>query len=387
MKYNFDKIANRRNSNSTKWNVKENALPMWIADMDFETLPEVKQAIINKANIGAYGYTDIPETYYQAVSMWWKKRHNFTFSKENIIFSTGVVAAISSIVRKITTVGENILVQAPVYNIFYNSILNNGRNVISNDLVYDNGMFHIDYEDLENKLSNPQTTMMILCNPHNPIGKVFTKEELTIIGELCHKYNVTVVSDEIHCDFVKPGLNYIPFASCNEINKDISITCIAPSKAFNLAGLQSASVIVFNPLLKQRVYRGLNNDEVAEPNFFAIEANIAAYTYGEEWINELNIYIQKNKDYFVETLNKTIPNLKVIPSQATYLLFIDISYYFDNAKECCKYLEESVNLILSEGSIYGGSGYKFVRINLATSKANVTEALNRLNIAFTNLSK
>lgn len=248
-------------------------------------------------------------------------------------------------------------------------------------------MFHIDYEDLENKLSNPQTTMMILCNPHNPVGKVFTKEELTIIGELCHKYNVTVVSDEIHCDFVKPDLNYIPFASCNEINKDISITCIAPSKAFNLAGLQSASVIVFNPLLKQRVYRGLNNDEVAEPNFFAIEANIAAYTYGEEWINELNIYIQKNKDYFVETLNKTIPNLKVIPSQATYLLFIDISYYFDNAKECCKYLEESVNLILSEGSIYGGSGYKFVRINLATSKANVTEALNRLNIAFTNLSK
>ena len=276
MKHDFDTLTDRHNSFSMKWDVKGNELPMWVADMDFETAPAIVSAIRTKADRGIFGYTIVLDEYYHAVCGWWSKRHQFHIEKDWILFATGVVPAISSIVRRLTEVGENILIQPPVYNIFYNSILNNGRRIVENRLTYKNGEYSIDFEDLERKLADPQTTMMILCNPHNPVGKVWDKDTLSRIGELCAKHHVLVLSDEIHCDLTYPGIDYTPFASVFEICLHNSISCTAPSKAFNLAGLQSASIVIPNPILRYKVNRGLNNDEVAEPNAFAIEATIAA---------------------------------------------------------------------------------------------------------------
>lgn len=379
MKYNFDNIVNRRNSNSYKWDVKENELPMWVADMDFEVLPEIKQAIENKAKINAYGYTQVPESYFKSYSLWWERRHNFKFDVEWMIFSTGVVATISSVVRKLTTVGENVLVQSPVYNIFYNSIINNGRNVVSNDLVYKNGEYSIDFEDLEMKLSNPQTTLMILCNPHNPVGRIWTRQELEKIGELCYKHNVIVLSDEIHCDFQERGKKYLPFVSINKINEKIGITCLSGSKIFNIAGLQSSVVAVSDPNLRHKVWRGINTDEVGEPNFFCIEANIAAFTYGDKWVDELNEYINDNKKIVYDYIKENVPDLQVIQSEATYLLWIDVSKYCAEAKQLCDFIREKTGLFVNSGEVYGVNGRSFIRLNVATNRKNVIEGCKRLH--------
>ena len=228
MKSIFDKHVNRRNTGSMKWDVSEGELPMWVADMDFETAPEIKEAIIRRAEQGVFGYTLIEDEWYQAYQDWWESRHGFRIEKEWLIFCTGVVPAISSIVRKMTTVGENVVVMTPVYNIFFNSILNNGRKVQESRLRYENGVYHINFDDLEEKLADPQTTMLILCNPHNPIGKIWDRETLALIGELCVKHHVLVVSDEIHCDLTKPEKEYIPFASVSDFLQVLLITRYYP---------------------------------------------------------------------------------------------------------------------------------------------------------------
>ena len=249
----FDKEINRRGTGSMKWNVGADELPLWVADMDFETASAVTKAIMDRAAQGIYGYTEVSEEWYQAYQNWWQDRHHFPIEKEWLIFCTGVVPAISSIVRKMTTVAEKIVVMTPCYNIFFNSIVNNGRNVLESRLHYENGTYSIDYEDLEEKLSDPQTSMLILCNPHNPVGKIWDRETLEHIGELCYKHHVLVLSDEIHCDITRPGTEYIPFASVSEYCKSNSITCVAPTKTFNLAGIQTAAVIVPDETLRHRV--------------------------------------------------------------------------------------------------------------------------------------
>ena len=254
----FDEVIDRRNTGSLKWDVKENELPMWIAVMDFTAAPIIREAIMRRAAHGVFGYSIIPGEWYDAYVSWWKNRHGLNMEKEWLIFTTGIVPAISSIVRKLTTPAENVVVLTPVYNIFYNSILNNGRRVLPCDLIYENGEYSIDFSALEQALKDEQTTLMILCNPHNPIGKIWDRDTLMKIGELCKKYSVTVVSDEIHCDITAPGKMYTPFASVNETCRDISITCLAPTKAFNLAGLQTAAVAVADPVLRHRVWRGLH---------------------------------------------------------------------------------------------------------------------------------
>lgn len=381
MKYDFSKLTMRRNTNSMKWDVKENELPMWVADMDFETAPCVKKAIEKKAALGIYGYTIVPDDYVASLQNWWKKRHHFEIDKEWVLFSTGVVPALSSIVRKMTTVGENILIQAPVYNIFYNSILNNGRNVLSSDLLYDGNDYHIDFEDLEYKLANPQTTMMILCNPHNPIGKIWDKDALAKIGALCHKHHVLVVSDEIHCDICAPNAQYIPFASINDVCKYNSITCVSASKAFNLAGLQCASVIVADPFLRHKVNRSLNTDEVAEPNAFAMEACIAAFQDGEEWLTQLCSYIEENKQYVTSYCKSELPDLTILPSQATYLVWCDCSRICDDGDQLCDFIQETTGLILSKGSSYGEHSKAFLRMNLACPRQRVEDGMTRLSKA------
>ena len=378
MPYNFNEPVNRRNTHSLKWDVKEQELPMWVADMDFQTAPEIQEAIRERAAHGVFGYSIVPEEWYQAYMGWWERRHHFSMEKEWLVFCTGVVPAISSMVRKLTTAGENVLVQTPVYNIFFHSIVNNGRNIAENPLRYDGNTYQMDFEDLERKLSDPQTTLMILCNPHNPVGRIWSREELEQVGELCRKYHVTVISDEIHCDLTSPGQEYIPFASVSENCKNTSITCMAPTKAFNLAGLQTAAVAVPNPNLRHKVWRGLNTDEVAEPNSFAVEAAVAAFMKGEAWLDSLREYIQENKNFVENFLKKEDLHIRLVPSQATYLLWLDCREMHGSAGEFTQYLREHTGLYLSEGKQYGENGSSFIRMNIACSRSRLEDGLKRL---------
>ena len=378
MKYDFDTIVNRRNTNSLKWDVAENELPMWVADMDFQTASEIRKAIEDRAAHGVFGYSVIPDEWYQAYTGWWQRRHTFTMEEDWLVFCTGVVPAISSVVRKLTTPAEKVLIQTPVYNIFFNSILNNGRQVLESSLKYDAGRYEIDFEDLEQKMSDPQTSLMILCNPHNPVGKIWDRNTLERIGELCWKYHVIVVSDEIHCDLTNPGMEYIPFASVSEKCRENSITCMAPTKAFNLAGLQTAAVMVPNATLRHKVWRALNTDEVAEPNAFAVDAAIVAFTKGEAWLDDLRQYIYENKKRTAEFVKENIRQLRVVPSSATYLLWLDCSGMKGTASEVAEYIREKTGLYLSEGSQYGSGGENFLRLNIACPHSVLEDGLKRL---------
>lgn len=387
MKYDFDKLTNRRNTGSLKWDVSENELPMWVADMDFETAPEIIDALKERVNHGIFGYSILPNEWEDAYINWWKNRHNFVIEREWLTFCTGVVPAISSIVRKLTTPAENVVIQTPVYNIFFNSILNSGRNVLESPLVYENGEYHIDFNDLEEKLANPQTSLMILCNPHNPIGKIWDKDTLAKIGELCYKHNVVVVSDEIHCDITAPDREYIPFASVSDICKNNSVTCIAPTKAFNIAGLQTAAVVVPNPNIHHKVWRGLNTDEVAEPNAFAVTATVAAFNNGGDWLNELNKYIDDNKKYVAKFIEENLSNLHVVPSEATYLLWLDCSNITDDANVLASDIRSYNGLYLSAGNQYGATGKNFLRLNTACQRSVLVKGMNRLKDAICELTK
>lgn len=375
--YDFDKLTDRRNTGSLKWDVTERELPMWVADMDFETAPEIREAISERAAHGIFGYNIVTEDWYDAYIGWWSRRHHITFERDWLIFCTGVVPAISSAVRKLTTVGENVLVQTPVYNIFFNSIRNNGRNILESPLVYDGREYHIDFADLEKKLRDPQTTLMLLCNPHNPVGKIWNRETLEKIGELCAKHHVLVLSDEIHCDMTDPGYEYIPFASVSETCRENSITCIAPTKTFSIPGIQTAAVMVPNPVIRHKLNRGLNTDEVAEPNSFAVCAAVAAFEKGEPWLEELRQYLADNKQLVRDFVERELPAICVVPSHATYLLWLDCGYVTHNATELVHFIREHSGLYLTEGEEYGKPGKKFIRLNTACPRARLEEGLNR----------
>lgn len=377
MKYDFDKIVNRRNTNSYKWNVAENEMPLWVADMDFETAPCIKEALAKRVEHGVFGYSDIPDEWADSYAYWWKKRHDFEMKKESLVFCTGVVPALSTCVRKLTTPAEKVLIQTPVYNIFFNSIVNNGRYIVESPLDYDEKtcVYSMNFERLEKDLSDPQVSLMILCNPHNPCGKIWSKEELIRVGELCKKYNVIVVSDEIHCDITEPGKEYVPFASASEICREISVSCIAPTKCFNIAGIHSAAAYAENPQLHHKVWRALNTDEVAEPNAFAMDSTIAAFTKGEEWLNELNVYLWENRKFAEEYFANNIPELKTVKADATYLLWVDVSVTGKTGDAFAEELREKTGVYISGGSQYGKSGENFVRINLACPRSFLKKAL------------
>jgi cystathionine beta-lyase len=378
MLHDFSTMTDRRRSNSLKWDVPEGDLPMWVADMDFRTAPAIIEAIRTKTNSGVFGYTTVPPEFNRSIADWWERRHNFPISEDWIIFCTGVVPAISSIVRKMTTVGENVLVQSPVYNIFFNSIVNNGRRVVESNLVYDGRRYSIDFEDLETKLADPQTTLMLLCNPHNPIGAVWDAEVLARIGDLAARHHVLVVADEIHCDLTDPDVSYVPFASVSEVCAGNSITCVAPTKAFNLAGIQSSAVVIPNEHIRSKVLRGLNTDEVAEPNAFAIEATIAAFSEAEDWLKDLRRYVHENKQLAADYIRTRIPGLSVVRSEATYLLWIDASAVADETSGLTAHIGQETGLHLSEGRIYGQSGAGFLRMNVACPRERLMDGLDRL---------
>lgn len=372
----FDKITNRLNTNSIKWSGDENELPMWVADMDFEAPEEVSNALIERAAHKIYGYCDIPSDWNEAIVNWRLKRYNQKIDKDDLLYCTSVIASISSTVRKITSPGENIVIQTPVYNIFYNCILNNGRNVLESPLVYEDGVYSIDFKDLEEKLSDKQTSMMILCNPHNPIGRAWSREELAKIGELCHKYNVVLLADEIHCDLVDPKMVYTPFSSVNEVCKNISITCSSPTKTFNLAGLHTSYIYISNPYLKHKVWRAINTDEVAEANIFAVTGATAAFTYGGAWLDELREYIYQNKLDFINMVEKELP-VHIIRSNATYLLWVDCSKICSDTVELVDFIKAETGLRVTAGKVYGECGKAFVRVNIATQNVRVKEGAKR----------
>lgn len=377
MDFQFDESVDRRNTGSMKWDVAKGELPMWVADMDFRTAPGIIEKITERATQGVFGYTVVTDEWYQAYQTWWKKRHDFEIRKEWLVFCTGVVPAISSIVRKVTTVGENVVVLTPVYNIFFNSILNNGRNVLESRLKYDGSRYRIDLDDFEEKLSDPQTTLFILCNPHNPVGKIWERETLERIGDLCSKHHVLVLSDEIHCDITEPGWEYTPFASVSENCRTNSITCVAPTKAFNLAGLQTAAVIVPDDHLRHKVSRGLNTDEVAEPNVFAAIAPIAAFTCGGEWLDSLRNYLWENRAFAEEYIKKEIKGISPVSARATYLLWLDCRNMSGSSTQFCHFIRSHSGLYLSDGNEYR-NGEGFLRMNLACPRQQVEDGLKRL---------
>lgn len=395
MKYDFDTPVERRGTYSLKWDIKDGELPMWVADMEFQTAPEIRDAIMKRAEHGVFGYSVVPEEWYQAYIGWWKRRHHFEMEKEWLIFCTGAIPAISTAVRKLTTPAENVVTLTPVYNIFFNSIFNNGRNVLESPLAYRDGEYAVDFEDLEEKLSNPQTSLLLFCNPQNPAGKIWDEETMAKVGELCKKHHVIVISDELHCDLTAPGKEYTPFASVSEVCREISITCLAPSKAFNLAGLQSAAVMIPDATLRHKMWRALNTDEVAEPNAFAMAATIAAFDKGDCWLDELRTYIEENKRLVSDFIDSSLSQIRLVPSEATYLLWLDCTELIGKIRQKAvgsegnMLVEESdidsewlagdirvkTGLYLSDGKEYGGNGYDFLRMNIACPKCYVEKGL------------
>ncbi len=376
--FDFDNVPSRRGTNSAKWNVGENELPMWVADMDFPVAPAITEALERRIKHPIFGYAEVPDEWYDAYIGWWRDRHGLEPERDRLMFCTGVVPAISSIVRKLTTPAEKVLIQTPVYNIFFNSILNNGRVPLESPLAYDGSVFSMDFDRLERDLSDPQVSLMILCNPHNPVGRIWDRETLARVGELCKKHSVTVISDEIHCDLTAPDELYVPFASVSDTCRDISVTCIAPTKTFNIAGLQTSAVYVPNGTLFHRVRRGLNTDEVAEPNVFAVEAAIAAFNHGGEWLDALRIYIEENKRIVSDFLANELPAVRAVISNATYLVWLDCTDIGIDSGEIADFVRADSGLFLSRGGIYGGIGDRFLRMNLACPHSTVVDGLGRL---------
>ena len=375
--YDFDSIIDRRPFHSLKWDVEEGALPMWVADMDFAAAPPIRAALEKRLMHGIFGYTHVPEAWYEAYIKWWRERHDFTMEKDWLMFVTGIVPAISSMVRKLTTPNENVLIQTPVYNIFFNSILNNGCRVQESPLIYRAGRYEMDLEDLDRKMADPQTNLMILCNPHNPVGKIWDKETLARVGELAEKHHVTVISDEIHCDLTEPGTEYVPFASVSETCRRVSVTCLAPTKTFNLAGLQTAAICAADPFLRHKVNRGINTDEVAEPNAFACEAAAAAFNEGGPWLDELRAYVWENRRIAEERIRRDLPQVEIVSAEATYLMWLDVSAY-GGGPAAARKLKERSGLIVTAGDVYGTAGAGFIRVNLACPRATLEDGLNRL---------
>jgi len=378
MRYDFSEMIDRRHTDSVKWDVKDNELPMWVADMDFRTAPAIVDAIKHKADAGIFGYEEVPTAYFEAVEHWYATEHNWDPNPDWMRFVTGVVPAISSAVRRVSHVGDNVLVQAPVYNIFYNSIVNNGRHVLANDLQFRDGNYDVDWNDLEQKLADPLTTLMILCNPHNPVGKVWQPAELRRLADLALANHVTVFSDEIHGDITDAGHGYFPFASVSDAAANNSITAVSPSKTFNVAALHAATLIIPNENLRNSVDRGINSEELAEPNAFAIPATIAAYTQGADWVHELNETITANKQTLTTFIEQNLPDLHVIQGHATYLVWIDCRDVTHDTQTLCDVIRQTTGLFITAGAVYGGDGHDFVRINVACPAERLQDGLDRL---------
>lgn len=380
MKYDFDEIISRRNSNSYKWDavMEEGVLPMWVADMDFRTAPAVVEVLRKRMDHGIFGYTKVPPVYYDAIINWFTRRHGWQIDRDWIIYTSGVVPALSAIIKALTVPGDRVLVQTPVYNCFFSSIRNNGCEIVANPLVYTNGTYQIDFDDLARKATDPKVRLLLLCNPHNPVGRVWTRAELMCIGEICLRNDVLVVADEIHCELVYSGHTYIPFASISDDFRNRSVTCTSPSKAFNLAGLQIANIFAADESVRVKIDKAINLNEVCDVNPFGVEALVAAYNDGEEWLEELKCYLSDNYLYMRTFFNKYLPQFPVVKLEGTYLVWVDCSVLNRSSKEIAEILLKAEKLWINEGSMYGEAGEGFIRINIACPRQILIDGLNRL---------
>ena len=380
MKYDFDEIISRRNSNSYKWDavMEEGVLPMWVADMDFRTAPAVVEVLRKRMDHGIFGYTKVPPIYYDAIINWFTRRHGWQIDRDWIIYTSGVVPALSAIIKALTVPGDRVLVQTPVYNCFFSSIRNNGCEIVANPLVYTNGTYRIDFDDLARKATDPKVKLLLLCNPHNPVGRVWTRAELMCIGEICLRNDVLVVADEIHCELVYSGHTYIPFASISDDFRNRSVTCTSPSKAFNLAGLQIANIFAADESVRVKIDKAINLNEVCDVNPFGVEALVAAYNDGEEWLEELKCYLSDKYLYMRTFFNKYLPQFPVVKLEGTYLVWVDCSVLNRSSKEIAEILLKAEKLWINEGSMYGEAGEGFIRINIACPRQILIDGLNRL---------
>ena len=386
MKYDFDTILDRQHTNSEKWDVKPGELPMTTADMDFKTAPEIMQAMKDKINAGAFGYEYPSQEYFDAVAHWYKIEHNAEAQTSWMRFATGVIPSITASVNHLSHTGDNVLLMEPVYNTFYNSILNSGRHALASQLKYDRSTYTYsgDWDDLEEKMSNPLTTLMILCNPHNPTGYVRSRDELMRIIKLAQKYGVIVISDEIHGDLVLKGPDYTPTFSLPEEYRQNLVTLVSTSKTFNVAALHAATGIVANPILREHFTRAINKYEVAEPNLLAIPGTIAAYTQGADWLHQLKKYLLDNREYLEQFISDNLPKLHVVPGTATYLVWIDVSEVTKDSNALAQKIRQETGLIINPGTYYHGNGNEFIRINIAYPLAQIKDGLTRLAKAIKN---
>lgn len=379
MKYNFDQVIDRRNTNSVKWDTSgENVIPMWIADMDFTVAEPILEALKKKIEHGVFGYASIPDAYYEAEMMWWNKRHGFQIEKDWIDVTTGIIPALSAIVQAFTEPGDSVLIQSPVYNYFGTSIVNNGCRIVENELQYVHGRYEIDFDDFEAKVSNENVKLFILCNPHNPVGRAFTQEELLKMGNLCLEHDVLVVIDEAHRDLVYSQSKHIPLVSLREAFLMNAVTCTAPSKTFNIAGLKTANIITANPELRQKVNKSININEAIEPNVFGIEALTAAYQHGDQWLDELLLYLEDNLNYLTHFIHERIPEIEVVSPEATYLAWLDCKALNLTSAELNARILESGGVRLNVGETYGKAGKGFLRMNIACPRATLKEGLLRM---------
>lgn len=380
-KYDFDKLTERRGTNSYKWDSPADAdvLPMWVADMDFEVAPAITKALQERVAQGIFGYTMVPDSYYEAIVGWFKRRHGWTLERDWILYTTGVVPAVSCALKALTLPGEKVLVQTPAYNCFFSSIANSGCQLAENELVYEDGTYHVDFDDFERKCADEKTTVFLLCNPHNPAGRVWKREELERMNDICLKHGVKVVADEIHCELVMPGFRFVPFASVSAACRDNCVVLNSPSKAFNIAGLQIANIICADAAVRRRIDRAVNINEVCDVNPFGVLALQAAYTAGEEWLDELNAYIHGNYELVKDFVAAEMPKLKVVRMEGTYLVWLDVMGLESTSDELTDKLLKEAKVMVNSGTMYGRrAGEGFIRLNIACPRARLLEGLKRM---------
>lgn len=392
MAYNFDEIITRSNTNSIKYdfakerNMPQGILPLWVADMDFQTPKEVTQALIKASEHGIFGYTEVKEDYFTVLHRWFQSHYDWNIHRSWLVKTPGVVFAISMAIRALTDEGDSILIQRPVYYPFSQSIENNNRILINNPLKYNNGSYSMDLVDFESKIIEYKVKVFILCNPHNPVGRVWTKEELIAIGDICVKHNVYVVSDEIHMDFIYPGYKHQVFSNLKAEFENITITCTAPSKTFNLAGLQVSNLLIPNPLLKEALKKEINKSGYSQLNTMGLIACKAAYEYGEEWLSSLSHYLLQNLNYIRDFINNRIPSISLVEPQGTYLVWIDFSALNLSLEELEDLIIHRSNLWLDAGTMFGPEGAQFQRINIACQRSTLEKALIQLEEGIQNLN-
>lgn len=380
MNFNFDESVNRRNSNSYKWDsrsdIPDDTIPLWVADMDFKVAPPILDTLYKKIEHGVFGYTFVPPAYYKSITRWFLKYHEWNINAEDVIYTSGVVPALSAIIKATTTPGDKILVNTPVYNCFFSSIRNNGCEVWESPLKVVGNTYEIDFEDFENKASDSGCTLFLLCNPHNPAGRVWSRGELLKISEICARHSVLVVSDEIHCELVFPPAVYTPYANVSTVGNWVA--CVSPSKAFNIAGLQIANIVTRSKELYKKIDKAININEVCDVNPFGVAALIAAYEKSRNWLESLLSYIHQNYLLLKDRFNQALPQIKVFELEGTYLAWIDCHVLGIESDILEEILIKEAHVWLNAGSMYGKAGEGYMRINLACPRKRLCEALDRL---------